>query len=225
MDFIQVGGISVRVVKKRIKNMYFRVDGNGIPTISAPLFLSDREVEEFALSREQWLKDVLCRTQERRISAPKYEDGETVGLFGKEFILRIDETKKNGYYLSENEIILHVGKNSTAESREKALANFYREALEQILPDIAKKCQEKCGLYANEWRVRDMKTRWGSCNTREKRIWISLWLVAKPIECIIGVIYHELAHLKVKGHGKEFYAFLNTICPDYDRADRMLKNK
>ena len=163
--------------------------------------------------------------KEKALDVPKYEDGEICKLFGKDFVLRIDEGGKKGHYITDDEIILRVGRDSTVESRKKALAEFYRETMEQVLPDMAKICQEKCGLYANEWRVRDMTTRWGSCNMKEKRIWISLWLAEKPVESILGVIYHELAHLKVKGHGKDFYAFLNTICPDYDKADKMLKNK
>lgn len=225
MKEISVENITVRVMKKRIKNMYLRIDKKGQPTVSAPLFLPDSEIEKFVFSRVNWLKDAIVRVEKKQLVEPKYEDGDICKLFGKDCILRIDENRKDGCFFSGDEIVLRVGQNSTVEIRKKALARFYRESMEQVLPDMAKICQEKSGLYAKEWRIRDMTTRWGSCNTREKRIWISLWLAEKPVESIIGVIYHELVHLKVKGHGKDFYALLEKIYPEYKKHEKLLKDR
>ena len=155
---------------------------------------------------------------------PSYSEGEIHTFLGGKYTLHIDTDKKKGYYFKGSDIFLCVGENSTAQARKKALANVYRDVLCEILPECTEECQNKCGLYASEWRVRDMKTRYGSCNTKTKRIWLSVWLIEKPIECIEAVIYHELAHLKVRGHNKEFYSLLESICPNYRQAERKLKN-
>ena len=165
------------------------------------------------------------REKQRRENLSAFEEGAERTLLGKKYVLHIDTTKSRGYYFLGNDIVLCVGQNGTLEKVRKALAVVYRDAMNEILPDLAKKCQDKCGIYAQEWRVRDMKTRWGSCNTKEKRIWISLWLVEKPVECIEAVIYHELAHLRVKGHNREFYELVERICPEYRSAEAMLKKR
>ena len=54
-----------------------------------------------------------------------------------------------------------------------------------------------------------MKTRWGSCNVAERRIWLSVYLAAEPREFISEVVLHELAHIKYPGHGPDFKAFMD----------------
>jgi predicted metal-dependent hydrolase len=60
-----------------------------------------------------------------------------------------------------------------------------------------------------------MKTRWGTCNTRTRKIWLNLQLAKKPVECLEYVILHELAHLKVPNHGKDFIAIMDQYMPDW----------
>lgn len=81
------------------------------------------------------------------------------------------------------------------------------------------------GLHANEWRIRDMKTRWGTCNIRERRIWLSLHLAKYPPQCLEGVITHELVHLLERGHNKRFYHFMDLFYPDWRTVKKMLAER
>ena len=222
MEYIEIGGITVKIVKKRIKNMYLRIGKDGIPTVSAPIFLPFSEIERFVSSKSEWIESAVGRAKKRAEKGASFFDGEVRTLFGKEYVLHFEEGRRRGYRFDGNDIVVYVQFDSTQEQRKKALAEVYRKIMEQILPDMADECQKASGLYANEWRVRDMKTRWGSCNTKEKRIWISLWLVEKPPACIKAVIFHELAHLKVRGHGKDFYLLLEKLCPEYKNLIRKI---
>ncbi|MBR6681838.1 MAG: M48 family metallopeptidase [Clostridia bacterium] len=225
IEEIDVDGIVVKVTRKNIKNINLGVGKNGQPFVSAPYVLPDRFIKEFVLSNKDWLKNAVSIYEQRMNTRAQYQEGEARTFLGKEYILHVDTSRKSGYYFRGNDIVICVGENSTPESRKKALANVYREALNEILPELTEKCQNICGLYASEWHLRDMKTRWGSCNVDTKRIWLSVWLVEKPIVCIEAIIYHELAHLKVRGHNKAFYALLESICPSYRHAEMLLKNK
>lgn len=225
MDKLTFDGIEVKVVKKRIKNMYLRVSKKGEIIVSAPILLPDSTIEEFVFSKKEWIKGALGRVNTKKTPTRSFCEGEEYYFLGKKSVLHTDTTRKSGYYFQGNELVICVGENSTPESRRKALVEVYREAMNQILPDIFCECQEKSGLYAKEWHIKDMTTRWGSCNTKDKRIWISLWLMEKPPECIKAVVYHELAHLKIKGHNKEFYQLLEKICPNYRQAEVYLKNR
>ena len=58
-----------------------------------------------------------------------------------------------------------------------------------------------------------MITRWGTCNTNTRKIWLNLQLAKKPVECLEYGMLHELAHLKVKNHGADFVAILDQYLP------------
>lgn len=52
--------------------------------------------------------------------------------------------------------------------------------------------EEEMGVKAAEWRVRKMKTKWGTCNVRDKRVWFSTELAKKPLRAVEYVVIHEL---------------------------------
>lgn len=60
-----------------------------------------------------------------------------------------------------------------------------------------------------------MRTRWGTCNTKDKRIWINLQLAKKPAECLEYVVIHELVHLLEKNHTPVFIAHMDKFLPDW----------
>jgi len=70
--------------------------------------------------------------------------------------------------------------------------------------------------------LRKMKSKWGSCNPKGK-ICLNTWLQALPDELIAFVIFHELAHLKVRNHGPEFKALIRSAFPHYRALDKKLR--
>lgn len=58
-------------------------------------------------------------------------------------------------------------------------------------------------------RIRQIKTRWGSCNPSKGYINLNTELIKKPKYCIEYVIFHELAHLVHPNHSRSFYNYLN----------------
>jgi predicted metal-dependent hydrolase len=63
-----------------------------------------------------------------------------------------------------------------------------------------------------------MKTKWGSCSTDVKRIWLNLELAKKTPECLecklVHELVHELVHLRERRHNERFKAFIDTHQPD-----------
>ena len=112
-----------------------------------------------------------------------------------------------------------------SEEERKRQKELYRKQLAEILPEVIRKCEQITGLHAREWRLRDMKTRWGSCNTVKKRIWLNIQLAACPRECLEYVVTHELVHLLVPGHGKEFWAYMDRFFPDWKRVRKELNGR
>ena len=70
--------------------------------------------------------------------------------------------------------------------------------------------------------MRYMRSRWGSCTAARREIRLNAALVTAPPECVEYVCLHELAHLKARGHGKDFYRVLGRICPDHRELKKRL---
>ena len=122
-------------------------------------------------------------------------------------------------------LYMEVMPHTSVEDRKKLLTEWYRRQMQQAVPEVLARCEARMGLHANEWRIRDMKTRWGTCNIRERRIWLSLHLAKYPPQCLEGVITHELVHLLERGHNKRFYHFMDRFCPDWRTVKKMLAER
>jgi len=72
-------------------------------------------------------------------------------------------------------------------------------------------------------RFKKQESRWGSCSTRTRQIYISNRMINAPIELLEYLIAHELCHLKEANHGKGFWALVAVACPDYKERRKRLK--
>jgi predicted metal-dependent hydrolase len=70
--------------------------------------------------------------------------------------------------------------------------------------------------------VRSQKTRWGSCSFNNN-ISLNVKLTRLPQELIDYVILHELAHTRIKNHGREFWKMLDGLIGDAKKLDRRLR--
>ena len=60
-----------------------------------------------------------------------------------------------------------------------------------------------------------MKTRWGTCKTETKKIWLNTELAKKPIENIEYVLVHEMVHLMERNHNDNFIKNMNKYLPKW----------
>ncbi len=88
------------------------------------------------------------------------------------------------------------------------------DTFRKIVMDYAKKISNKMGLKVNKVRLRKMKTRWGSCSSLGN-ISINTRLKYLPESLIKYVVHHEVCHLKIGKHGKEYWDLVSIEYPDY----------
>ena len=79
----------------------------------------------------------------------------------------------------------------------------------------------RLGLRYTRLRIRDPRTRWGSCGP-DGSIMLSLRLVMAPPEVFRYVVVHELCHLRWRGHGPRFWGLVERQMPSYRTARRWL---
>lgn len=73
--------------------------------------------------------------------------------------------------------------------------------------------------------IRQMKTRWGSCNVKTHHININLALLKKPTECLEYVVVHEMTHILEPSHNQVFWGYMTQFYPDWKRVRKYLNDE
>lgn len=219
MHQIVINNLVVDVVRKDIKNLHIAVyPPNGRVRVAVPLRVDDEAVRLAVISRLSWIKRQQKKFGEQeRQSEREYVTGESHYFQGNRYLLKViyrDETPK---VLIRNitQIDLIVRPDSDVIQREKVLLEWYREQLKAVVSPLIEKWQEKIEVNVADWRVKRMKTKWGSCNIEDQRIWLNLELAKKPIRCVEYIVVHELVHLLERHHNDHFTAYMNKFLPSW----------
>lgn len=101
------------------------------------------------------------------------------------------------------------------------LANIDLEKAKQSLVSRLDKLAENHGFSYNKVTIRNQKTKWGSCSSKDN-ISLNIQLVCLPQELIDYVILHELVHTKVKNHSKDFWVALDKYVGNAKALDSKL---
>ena len=223
---LQLDGISIEIQRKQIKNLYLAVKPpDGRVVLSAPVFASCAAIEAFARSKLPWLKHQLNRLAQHPPAQPlQYVSGELLPVWGQLLpLVVLEQHERNGCFLQDGQVLLSLKQAATLQQRQQYVLELYRRLLKQEAARLFPVWEAKTGLYCTSWQCKAMRTRWGSCNVRARRIWLSVYLASRPLCCLEYVILHELAHLKVANHGPQFTAILDRYLPTW-RDHRQLLN-
>jgi predicted metal-dependent hydrolase len=217
--------ISVDVVRKDIKNMHLAVyPPTGRIRIAAPLNVNDEAVRLFAISKISWIRKHQRNFVAQVRQSPRvYKQRESHYFQGKRYLLRVTEKEAppKVELKTKTYIDLFVRPNSTLEQRHSIINGWYRTQLKKLIPDLIDKWENKIGVKVSGWQVKQMKTKWGTCNIEEKRIWLNLELAKKPQQCLEYVIVHEMLHLLERHHNDIFMNHLEFFLPNW----KQLKNE
>jgi predicted metal-dependent hydrolase len=223
---LQIEDISIDVEWKRIKNLYMRVyPPDGKVHISAPIRMDYDTLRLFAQSKLGWIRKQQTRIQSRKPVEPKeFVTGEIHPFAGKDFVLHLVERQSRPQvYLNGEFLALCVRPGASVEKRLAVMDEFYRTQLKKALPGLIAKWEQVMGVEVNSFRIKKMKTRWGSCNRKAGRIWFNLELAKKPAECLEYIVVHEMVHLLERGHNRVFYGYMDRFLPDWRRYNNLLK--
>lgn len=212
MKQIQIDDVIIDVEQKNIKNIHLRVYlPNGKVKISAPLQVDLNTLRFFALSKLKWVKKQQAKILSQDRETPReFVNGENHYFNGKTYLLQIVEF--NGaprVELGQSELLIYVRPGTTRDKMEKILNEWYRDQLKKVLPAVIREWENRLNVEVNEFRVKKMKTRWGTCNPDAKRIWLNLELAKKPSEQLEYVVVHEMVHLLERKHNKTFIAYMD----------------
>lgn len=216
---IRVHGLSVEIVRKAIKNLHLGVyPPNGRVRVAVPLSVSEDAVRLAVIGKLGWIRKQQAKfAAQPRQSQREMVNGESHYFLGQRYRLRVIEHDgpPKAFIRGNSSIDLYMRKGSRAEDREQVLLRWYRSQLKALIPPLLEKWQTVLGIKVAQWGVKKMKTKWGSCNAADRRIWMNLELAKKPVQCLEYIIVHEMVHLLERHHNDRFQALMDQFMPKW----------
>lgn len=225
---IEMDSISIEITRKSIKRMNLRVyPPDGSVKVSAPLSFSEKLIRQHLQNKIPWI--ITVRERFQKTASPKdelLETGKDFEFMGKRYGLIIEEHNGPSMIKIQDQYLYCYTQPKASQAQLKLqFEQWLRREMSALLPELFNKWQAIIGVKVNEWGIKKMKTRWGSCNTRVGRIWLNLSLMQKPSICLEYVVVHELVHLLEASHNSRFHAFMTHFMPEWKQHKKLLEGK
>lgn len=199
----------VEIDKKRTtKNTYIRVKEDLTIYVTCNKYTSDSMIKKILNENITSIKRMINKTNKKNIYNTKF------------------------YYLGKQYDIVYTNYDDIVFGSDKVFINRSFNIDKYLKKEAEKLFLERLNYWYNNFSkdipypsltIRKMKSRWGVCNTKTKRVTLNLELMKRDITCLDYVIIHELSHLIYADHSKYFWALVEDNYKDYKKVRKMLK--
>ena len=179
------------------------------------------ETESAALAffheKQTWVLKTWAQAQAKPIPARTYTDGSKLLYRGERINLRlITQGDKSNFEFRNDQLKIVLPKRFHANQSllRQVIEAFYRQRAKIYLPPRLHELAQIHGFIYNKLRIKNQKTRWGSCSSMGN-INLNLRLMMAPDRAIDYVIMHELCHLREMNHSPAYWSLVEACCPDY----------
>lgn len=220
-ETIQLGDITIAMTRKDIKNVHLSVHPpSGRVTLVAPLATRPEVARAYAASKIGWIRDQQAKLLGQARETPRqFVERESHYLWGRRYLLSLVEKDVKPFVrLDHRRITLTVRPGSPLAKREEVMQEWHRALLHQAVPPLVRKWETKLGVEVAGYFLQRMKTKWGSCNSRQRNIRLNTELVKKPRDLLEYVVLHEMVHLIEPKHNERFLALMTKYYPAWREA-------
>jgi predicted metal-dependent hydrolase len=214
------------VIKRSRKAKYARLEvslQSGLAII-VPKYFELNRVPALLKEKQHWILKKLAKFG--HVSLPSagagVRSGNNIPYLGQNLRLvrRNDSEYADSVRVEGKRLVVSL--KSTRVSLNLILEGWYRREAENLIRRKVDKLCPKIGVAFGRLTIRGAKTRWGSCS-RKGNLNFNWKLLMVPEPVIDYVIIHELAHLKIMNHSKEFWHLVEQHCPDWRKHRKWLK--
>ena len=199
------------IIDKKVnnKNTYIRVRENMDIYVTTNYFTSNKYILELIDKNLDNIKKMISKSKKRNDKKDEFF------FLGKKYDLIY---LNNGDFQLGNEKVF-VKPNFDIEKWYKKQAEIiFKEELDKMYNSFIYKIPYPI------LTIRKMKSRWGVCNVKTKRITLNLELIKKDLIYLDYVIIHELSHLIYPNHSRDFWKCVEDNMPNYKNIRKELKN-
>jgi predicted metal-dependent hydrolase len=192
--------------------------------IAAPDKMDLDTIRIYAISKLSWIRKQQAKIKAQKREAPReYLTKESHYYLGKRYLLKVIEHNSAPFVkLKHNTIEMHIRPETDTAKRKEILEDWYRSQLKEMVPKYILKWEKAMKVKVNEFGIKKMKTKWGTCNIKAQRIWLNLELAKKPLGCLEYIVIHEMTHLLERNHNSRFVALMNQFMPNWKEVKEEL---
>ena len=221
--------ISYELERKNVKNINLRIRSDCTVYVSANNHVAESVIEGFLHKKSEYILTALNKYAEiAKYAANKhsYVTGESLRYLGKDLRFVVACGKNNissdGVYITMNvpDICDH-------ELKEKLINKWYDTQCKEVFNEIIASAYpifQKYGVAMPRLMLRDMSSRWGSCQPKRGIITLNKKLIEIPRNAIEYVVMHEFIHFLHPKHSVKFYEMLSTLMPDWQARKKLLES-
>lgn len=207
---------NIQIIKKDIKNIILKVKPSCEVILTIPITTDDEYINYILKKRKDWIdKKLEFFKSNNKPQIKEYVSGESFEYLGKRYRLKVIEADEEQVKLQRGYIKIYIKNKNNFRKKEKLLNDWYMLKAKKYFEKIINQYSHIINREIKIIRIRQMKTRWGSCNPSKGYINLNSELIKKPKDCIEYVVFHELAHLIHPNHSRSFYNYLDTYMPDW----------
>lgn len=217
--------VTYELERKPVKNINIRIRRDGTVYVSAHKGVSVRYIEELLEKKSEFIINALERLGQRAIT-PDVRDcsGEFLNYLGAKIQIKITPSAEDGVFLREDALYVF----SSGGDREKLIKDWLYLRCGELFSALNFEAfldfsQKGFKVPLAVIKIKEMKSRWGSCNPKSGNISLNMALIHYPPEAIKAVVRHEYAHFIHPDHSKRFYECLTLVMPDYKKNFAALK--
>lgn len=209
---------------KRAKRISVRYSLQKGLEVVYPPGLQQPTPETLLQERTDWILAAIAKFSNAKANLPRreYREGEIFLYRGASYKLLLERSathSKVSARLADGFLTVAVPDsppNAEKEDISEAVKSFYRREALRYLPNRVCELAEMYGFKYKQVRIKNQKTRWGSCSSK-RNINLNLRLMMATSAAIDYVIIHELCHLRELNHTPAFWSLVEAYCPDYRR--------
>jgi predicted metal-dependent hydrolase len=195
----------------------------------------EARITAFLAERDAWIRrhlDSLVRDRAELAARGGLRDGALIRYRGELHRLRIvsgrgrrSTVARVGGEDGDELVVTTAGRDreATADRIARVLEEWLRDRARVAIDEAVVRHAAALGVRPRRVDLRDPRSRWGSAS-REGRLMLSWRLILAPPEALETVVVHELAHLRVFGHGATFWALVAGRRPDHQVWRRWLRS-
>ena len=217
----------IRRSARRRKTVEITLIGIGV-RVAAPVTLSSGEVRDIVLRRAPWIIKHMGDEQPAVVTK-QFVSGETLPYMGRNvtLVVQLADVRTPAVRFDHWRFRIVVPNDLDGEERHErirhALVDWYRARASARLPEYVDRWWGRLGnSNRSQLLIRDQRLRWGSCASDGtlRFNWRVMMLAPSLIDY---VVVHELAHLTVRNHSKDYWAIVSGVMPDVSPRRRRLK--
>lgn len=214
---VKIGDYEVEVIKKSsASSIRLRLTTKGKFRVTCPLTLPNSQLATFLNDSLEWMNE---KYRTANLKSVAYYDGNSAVIFKNRYPVNVVSGKNFNCDFDGSVLTVYKRKSTDEYS---AVLRALNQILTAVLTAKLAEYNKKTGLFHSGFTVKDVSSIWGSCNHKTKKLNFNLKLLTKPIECIDYVVVHELCHIKIQGHQKDFWTLVESFLPDYVYLKKLL---